>query len=85
MLNKLKPDDYKKISGGGGTWTSDEELTLMGLLCSINYPSTNLQRFKWDEAVSDLNKIYGNSRTIAECKLKITQEKINSAIQQNLI
>ncbi len=77
---------HKKVSGGDDTgWSTEEELSLMGLLCSNNYFCKNFANFEWTEAVDDLNRLYGNHRSIAVCKSQITQQKIREAISQKLI
>ena len=38
MIRKLEQEDYKKVFGGNGKhWSEEEELSLMGLLCSHNF------------------------------------------------
>ena len=57
----------------------------MGLLCSYNYSKRNFQDFEWDEAVSDLNIMFGNNRSVSACKQRFTLEKIQEAYWNKLI
>ena len=57
----------------------------MGLLCSSNYGTRYFQDFKWEEAVEVLNNMYGNDRSISDCKQRITWQKIQEAYSQKKI
>ena len=86
MAKKIEKESYEKISGAGGPrWSEDEEIIFMGLLCSYNYSERDFQNFEWDEAVSDLNRIFGNNRSVSAFKQRFTLEKIQEAYRNKLI
>ena len=86
MAKKIEKERYEKVSGAGGPrWSEEEEINFMGLLCSYNYSKRNFQDFEWDEAVSDVNSMFGNNRSVSACKQRFTFEKIQLAYRNKLI